>query len=341
MTTSSCVQPKPIREVRGLSREAFERDILPAGEPVVIRSLVPEWGLVRAAASGAEAATSYLLNFDRGHSFDTAFGPPSIQGRIFYNADLTGMNFRMGGAKLKSTLDYILACRNDEAPPAVAVQSVPVRQHLPGFEQENAMPLLPASVEPRIWIGNRVTIAAHYDPSDNIACVAAGRRLFTLFPPDQLTNLYIGPMEVTPAGTTVSMVDFDNPDLERYPKFAAAMEHALSSVLEPGDAIYIPYLWWHHVRSLERFNILVNYWWQPASAHMASPFHALIHAMIAMRDLTPSQRAAWQAHFENYAFNADGHPAEHLPADRRGIMEASDAVAREWKRHIVQRLSTN
>ena len=30
----------------------------------------------------------------------------------------------------------------------------------------------------------------------------------------------------------------------------------------PGDAIYIPPLWWHHVESLGQFNVLVNYWYR-------------------------------------------------------------------------------
>ena len=58
---------------------------------------------------------------------------------------------------------------------------------------------------------------------------------------------------------TVSMVDRHHPDLERHPRFAEAMKVAQSAELEPGDAIYLPYHWWHGVDSLEPVNLFVNY----------------------------------------------------------------------------------
>ena len=56
-----------------------------------------------------------------------------------------------------------------------------------------------------------------------------------------MANLYPGPLENTPAGAVVSMVDFDDPDLERFPRFPQAMAEAWVADLEPGDAIYITF----------------------------------------------------------------------------------------------------
>ncbi|MDQ0840028.1 hypothetical protein QFZ54_003881 [Sphingomonas faeni] len=39
------------------------------------------------------------------------------------------------------------------------------------------------------------------------------------------------------------------PDLDRFPRYALAAETARSAVLAPGGAIYVPTMWWHHVRS--------------------------------------------------------------------------------------------
>src|SRR6185295_10671014 len=100
---------------------------------------------------------------------------------------------------------------------------------------------------------NRTRIAAHHDLPDNLACVVAGRRRFTLFPPEQLNNLYVGPLDFTPAGQPISRVDIDTPDLETYPRFAEALNAARRAELGPGDAVYIPALWWHDVLSLEDF----------------------------------------------------------------------------------------
>lgn len=57
------------------------------------------------------------------------------------------------------------------------------------------------------------------------------------------------------------MVHVTAPDLDRYPLFARALEEAQEAELLPGDAIFIPRNWWHHVEALEKFNVLVNYWW--------------------------------------------------------------------------------
>ena len=39
--------------------------------------------------------------------------------------------------------------------------------------------------------------------------------------------------------------------------------------LEPGDAIYIPALWWHAVQATGELNVLVNYWWNEALRTLA------------------------------------------------------------------------
>ena len=123
------------------------------------------------------------------------------------------------------------------------------------------MPLVPAAAKPRLWIGNAAKVATHNDPIENVAVVAAGRRRFTLFPPSAEPDLYMGPHDPTPAGARISMVHVTAPDFERFPRFASALEVAQVAELLPGDAIFIPRDWYHHVEALDRFNVLVNYWW--------------------------------------------------------------------------------
>ncbi|RZJ95191.1 MAG: cupin-like domain-containing protein [Novosphingobium sp.] len=310
--------PAFIPEFTGVTADIFRNEILPAGMPVVFRGLVRDWPVTQAALQSSDHLFEYLRRFDRGASVSTMFAPPSAKGRFFYNDDVSGFNFRSGTSKIVAALDYLASHRDDPEASALAVQSVPVRGHLPGFQEDNRMPLLDPSVEARIWIGNRVIVAAHHDPSDNIACCIAGRRRFTLFPPDQLPNLYVGPFELTPAGAIISMVDFDNPDLARYPRFAQAMEAAVVADLEPGDALYIPYQWWHHVRSIEAINMLVNYWWEEGVR--SAPRDAFLHAILALRDLPPTHRAAWRTLFDHYVFLDNGPAAEHLAPERRGVL---------------------
>lgn len=267
------------------------------------------------------------------------YGPPSINGRFFYNSDMSGLNCRKSAEKLSTNLDYLLSNQHESPMPALAMQSVTVRQNLPGLDQENIMPLLPLKAEPRIWIGSRSITAPHYDPSENIACCLTGRRKFTLLPPQQVANLYVGPFELTPAGTTISMVDFDNPDYEKFPLFKLAEETAMETLLEPGDAIFIPYMWWHHVRSLDSVNALMNYWWGSHNTAHGDPNNALFYALMAIRDLPESQRSAWKAMFDYYVFSGP-QPSAHIPPARHGLLgQLDDEKLYALKQMIIKGLS--
>lgn len=313
---------RPIPEIDSITPETFSKEVLPAGRPVVMRGLVNDWPIVQAAKSSIEAFCQYLRRFDRGYGVDTAYGAPSIGGRLFYNEDLSGLNFRMEQTKLSNSLDYLIAHSNDDPAPTLAIQSAVIGRCFPGMQLENRLApgFLPEGVDPRLWLGNRVTVAAHHDPSENLACCIAGSRRFTLFPPEQVANLYVGPYELTPAGATISMVDFDRPDYAKYQRFRLAEEAAMVADLRPGDVIYIPYLWWHHVRSLDKINGLINYWWAQADEQRGEPQNAMLHAMMSIKSLPASHRNAWRAMFEHYVFETNGKPGEHLPEARRGIL---------------------
>jgi hypothetical protein len=162
-----------------------------------------------------------------------------------------------------------------------------------------------------------------------------------LFPPEQLANLYVGPIDFTPAGQPISLVDFANPDYSRFPRFAEALEHARITELSAGDAILIPSLWWHHIEGLDDLNVLVNYWWRRTPAHHGPPFAAMLHALMTVRDLPPEERAAWQEMFRHYVFEADGATAAHIPESRRGALgPLDDEGARALRAAIVALLNS-
>ena len=327
-----------MEEVDGIDPVRFRREIVPRYEPVVLRGLIGEWPAVKAAQASPEDAAVYVQRFDRGAPVEAFVGPPEIRGRFFYADDLGGFNFERQRAKLADILRFLLAMRDDENARAVYVGSAPLPDILPGFAAENALSLLAGTdVVPRIWIGNSTIVSTHFDESDNIACVVAGRRRFTLFPPDQVGNLYVGPLDFTMAGQPASMVPLHDPDFERYPRFREALAHARTAELGPGDAVYIPTLWWHNVEALEPFNILVNYWWQDVPPDTGSAFEAMVHAIPTIGHLPDYQRAAWRAMFENYVFRSDGDPAEHLPAGQRGILADPTPELRQRIRQFLLR----
>jgi hypothetical protein len=201
------------------------------------------------------------------------------------------------------------------------------------------VPFLAPHIQPRLWIGNRVVTPAHFDEYYNIACVVCGRREFTLFPPEQVKNLYVGPLDFAPTGAAISMARLDKPDDPRFPNLKEALAHARVAVLEPGDAIYIPPLWWHHVASLERLNALVNYWWKPVmegvpATHSARGF--LLHGLLSMRWLSPAEKVAWR-HLLDYYLFADDDPAAHIPADKRGVLGPLTPELAETLKQLVLR----
>ena len=267
---------RPLAEFEGVDADRFAREILPRGEPALLRGVVRDWPAVRAARQSPEAICRYVLGFDRGSPVDALLMPPQVRGRIFYSDDLRGFNYARKKVPISTVVEQVVRYSHFPSAPAVAAQSAPVHECLPGFEKDNVLPLLGPDVQPRIWLGNRVTTPAHFDQSSNIACVVAGRRRFTLFPPEQVDNLYIGPLDFAPTPTPISLVDLRAPDFERFPRFRDALAQALVAELEPGDAIYLPPLWWHHVESLAELNILVNYWWGAAADAPREAFEKLL-----------------------------------------------------------------
>jgi hypothetical protein len=137
------------------------------------------------------------------------------------------------------------------------------------------------------------------------------------------------------------MLDLESPDYERFPTFREAERHALIADLEPGDAIYIPPLWWHHVRSLGDVNVLVNYWWKERASPGAtdSALNALLLAILDLRALPPAQRRGWARIFEHYVFGADEDTAAHIPPAKRGVLgEVTPELARQVRAFLVSRL---
>ncbi|MDH7970776.1 cupin-like domain-containing protein [Sphingomonas sp. AR_OL41] len=315
----------PIAEYGAVDRARFDGEIRPAGQPAILRGLARDWPAVQAACSSDEAIVDYAKRFSHAAAFPAIVGEPSIKGRFFYTDDLTALNFTRGQSPLDPFLDRLLRDRGAAQPYAMAIQSAPVPDLLPGFVAENVTDLLDPDVVPRLWIGNAIRVATHYDLMENVGVVIAGRRRFTLFPPDQLPNLYMGPLELTPAGTPVSVVDPAAPDLARYPRFAEASRHAQVAELEPGDAIYIPFHWWHAVDSLAPVNLFMNYWWNPAPPGLGDAYNALLAGLYAIAALPADQRAAWREMFDWMVFRAHGDPAAHLPPAARGVLGELDA----------------
>jgi Cupin-like domain len=336
--------PVAVVESSGTSAAQFA-DLVAAGQPAIMRGVVSGWPLVKAAREGMDAAARYLGAFDAGKLVVAYSGPPSINGRFFYTDDLRRLNFEAKQLSWQAFFEALSEIGEMPDPPALYLGSTDLDQFLPGLNSANQLPLdhpifSQSDVIKSIWIGNRTTAATHYDMSNNIACCVAGKRRFTLFPPDQIANLYPGPLEPTPGGQVVSMVDVARPDLARFPRYNQALAKAQGADLEPGDVLFYPAMWWHNVEALDPFNILINYWWNDVPAFVDSPMTTLLHGLLSLRGRPAQERAAWQHIFDYYLFGEAADATRHLPDHAvRDLGALDEGGARRLRAKVLGRLN--
>jgi hypothetical protein len=332
------------RVLEGIAPDAVPYDDLLADErPTILKGLVRDWPIVQQPLPSA--ASTYLSSFYKGRPVLAFIARPELRGRFGYTADVTGLDFVSERGELGDYLDRVLAYIDDDEAPSIYIGSTDVDVFLPGFRESNDLVLNHPMFEenpPMVsaWIGNRTTALAHHDMSNNIACCLVGRRRFSLFPPEQVANLYPGPLEPTPGGQVVTMADIHAPDFERFPRLREALDAGEVAELEPGDALFYPAMWWHQVDALESFNIMVNYWWNRSPLYMDTPQNTLLHALLSLRDRPEQEKRAWRAMFDYYVFGPAERAAEHLPEAARGNLAPMDEMrARRLRAYLLQRLN--
>lgn len=326
---------QPAAEIAVPDSATFEREVRPRFRPVVLRGIAADWPLVQAAARSPQAVLDQVVAMDSGAPADIMIAPPGEHGRFFYAPDMRGFNFRRDKAPLARLAQHLAAIAGEAQPIGIYAGAAAAATHVPRFTATHPLPLVDdMGATARLWLGNATQVATHFDLSDNFAVVVCGHRRFTLFPPEQVANLYVGPLDVTLAGQPVSMVDPLDPDTGRFPRYAEAEPHGLVADLAPGDALYIPTLWWHHVAAQDPVNLMVNYWHN--DAQRGGGFLAMLHALLAVRDLPLAQRQAWHAWFDHFVFGAQAaQAAAHLPAHAQSVTGPASPERDEMIRRFV------
>lgn len=329
-----------VREVQGVTPHSWDLEILNSPEPVVLRDFGAAWPAVQAGRRSDREAVEYLRRTYGGKPITTCRGAAETGGRVYYNEEMTGFNFEATRGDFGEFLQEMLDEVGQSNPRTLYMPSTDVGHWFPQLAEEQPAGLDRLQPIRLLWAGNRTRIAAHYDFPDNIACSLVGRRRFTLFPPEQVTNLYPGPMEFAPGGQEISMVDFDQPDLDRFPKFEQAMEQAQVAELEPGDAVFVPGMWWHHVEGLDDLNVLYTHWWRSSPGFMGRPTNALLLSILSLRGLSPRQRDAWRALFDHYVFNPDPQDTQAIPEHAKGMLKQpmDEISARKLRAELLNRL---
>ncbi len=324
MAESCWTNTQAVREWHGVDADKFRREIEPLNRPAVLRGVVAHWPAVAKAKQSPRVLADYLIQQCNADPVSAFVGDPAIRGRFFYGDDWQGMNFSQRREPLGKLLSFLLREIANPQAPAVYAGAVSVAQHAPALLPAHSLDLLPPSMprQTNLWIGNRTRIAAHWDHQYNLACVIGGHRRYTLFPTHQIKNLYFGPLETTPAGVPISLVDFHQPDFAHFPRFREALAHAEIAELDPGDALYMPSLWVHHAESFDGLGVMMNFWWQPWPDLHLSPLLTILHSQLTVRSLPPAVRAGWRELFDLYVFATDD-PLAHIPEHARGLLGAA------------------
>ncbi|GLR73110.1 cupin [Agaribacter marinus] len=319
---------KRVDEYPNVSTREFFEEIVPMNKPVILKGLVNDWPVLKKAKESSASLHEYLTakSINTTHTVRTFEAPKSINGRYFYNEGTDKYNFKekdQSFAQAIKTIFELTQTQNQEL--SVYTGSIGIFPHVQGFIEENPHPFqLNSKIEPRFWLGNSSTVSTHYDEFDNIACLVSGKRTFTLFPTEQVKNLYPGPIDKSPAGAPMSMVDIDNPNFDKHPRYKDALEHALVAELAPGDGFYNPPLWWHNVRSEGDYCMLVNYFWLNDNRKLESPINTLLHGLYTLSHLSEAERKNWKYLIDYFVFKAEGEPLAHLNEAERGIFRKID-----------------
>jgi len=322
----------------------FEQ-LFAAEGPIILRGLVSDWSLVKAGEQSPGKAMEILQSHSSKKPVGVYIAPPEAEARFFYNQDCTGFNYQSKYLQLSDIFAQIREAENNPDHSYYYMNSLTLDNCFPGLRADNDLSFdhqaftnnQPLS---KVWVGTESIAAAHYDVPSNLACCVLGARRFTLFPPEQIHNLYPGPLEPTPGGQVITMVDLKNPDFERFPRVRRALEAAVVVDLQPGDAVYYPSMWWHQVEALSPFNMMINFWWLRSPAYMGNPMDIVMHAIMGIRDRPEAEKNAWREVFEYYIFGPADTPREHLPTSIQGALgELDDDSIRRLRALVKNKLN--
>ena len=298
-------------------------------QPVILKGLVKDWPLVKA---GQESPDKVMQQLEEHYSQCPLLvykGPPEIKARFGYDNACTGFNYASERTTIPKVFNTIRSQLTQEQHEYLYINSLKLDEGFPKLSESHSLSFEHPEFKhnqpvAKIWLGTESVAAAHFDQPKNIACCVLGKRRFTLFAPEQVHNLYPGPLTPTPGGQVVTLADLSNPDFTRFPRLEQALENAYIVDLEPGDGLYYPNMWWHEVEAFGRFNAMVNFWWMAAQPFLGNPMDVLMHAMMSVRDRPSSEKAAWKELFEYYIFADPEQVRAHLPPESHGALATMD-----------------
>ena len=221
-----------VPQVSQITEDQFLKDFLLKCQPVVIKNGARNWPAMQS------------WSFDYFRSLPCDFEVTLEEGNVMQDST----SFRS-----LSFGDYLNEIENpSEKNGRTAYLSVfNIFQHFPDLERDVDFSLLAQHKlinHAAGWIGPGGTVTGyHIDWADNLLVQIVGRKLIKLVSPEQRRRMY--PSSKYDSNTLMSCVDPDNYSHQKHPEFGKV--EALWTVLEPGDILFNPRGWWHHVRAID------------------------------------------------------------------------------------------
>jgi len=243
-----------------LSWKEFSRDHIHACAPILITDGLSQW------STTAQWSPESLRRTNPDRRVDIQV---SRSGRWRYKPDGTAFDpqsqYLMSNVPWGQAIDWITA---NQASPKYYISQVNLEK-FPELLDDVHFPEVvrsPVNVT-NFWFGSAGTVTPlHFDPANNLFAQVYGSKTFNLFPPADAQYLYAHPQ-----GSKLqhlSYVDVEEPDLAQFPLYGNASK--MSITIEPGQLLFLPAFWWHHVKS-ESVSISVSYWFAPDLAQFCGP----------------------------------------------------------------------
>ncbi|KAJ8012438.1 hypothetical protein DPEC_G00042770 [Dallia pectoralis] len=239
----------------GVDSEVFRRDIYPMRRPVVLRGValgpcLDKWTLEylaeRGGMCGVKVHVSTVPQLD-------------FRNKNFVYRTLPFDKFIQRAAEKKHP-DFFL-CEEERyylrsLGEDVRKEPADLNKQFPDLAEDFH---IPEFFEPDQFFSSVFRISScglqlwtHYDVMDNLLAQVTGKKRVVLYSPQDALHLYL-------SGDKSEILDIDSPDLGRFPEFVKACRY--ECVLEPGDLLFIPALWFHNTLALQ-FGVGVNIFWR-------------------------------------------------------------------------------
>ena len=323
--------------------DAFDRLAEEGTAPLVMTGCLERWPLAselwKAGTPTAQIAVLERLIGHRKLHYTTI--APEQRGHLGYAADGTGTNFTFTSGGKVPFSQFAAALRATLAGPqggAVYMQSAPLGGFPELLPQVPDLPYLAGGAEGyrQLWIGSGGHVVnLHFDPTHNLIAMLTGRKRVTLVPPDNMASMYPAPLDCRLGDAIGSQVTLLAPDVQKFPRAPGELAKAQVATLEPGDVLYIPPMWWHHVESFG-LNVMLNKWVLPVSATRFTDITAnIVRGILIFDDIPAIVRLRYRDFYHATLFASDAPPpappAVEDPATARLLQPVHRHVLDTWR----------